>query len=396
MTICFVCYSLFPSRRRGGVQQYILRLARALRAAGEHEVHIVTDEGGAADDAGTLPGCIHRVPARWFPLVGRWLPGLGESLCLARAVRQLDRKHGFDVIEFTNWDAPGLAYNFHKRKPTVTRIVTSLHETVVLDSIRIGLRERFQLWSERTAVRTSTRLVTHTRNHRATAARQLGVNEQSITVIPLGLEMPSHMAEPAPPGDDTIRLLYVGRLENRKGTIDLLRALPRVIDQFAGFHLTMVGVDRTHAPGGRTFKAYVEAECAPEVRQRITFTGPVPDDELDRCYRECDLLVAPSLYESFGLIYIEAMRYGKPVIGCRVGGVPEVVRDGETGLLVEPSSPDELAAAMLTLLRDRDLRLRMGAQAYAWTKANFSIELMATRMLELYRDCVARQDDAGY
>ncbi|MGE5706928.1 MAG: glycosyltransferase, partial [Bacteroidota bacterium] len=79
-----------------------------------------------------------------------------------------------------------------------------------------------------------------------------------------------------------------------------------------------------------------------------------------------DLLVAPSPFEPFGMIYLEGMASGKPVIGCRSGGVPEVVRHGTTGLLVPPSDPGSLAEAMSRLLSNRDLRLDIGTP---WTRS---------------------------
>jgi glycosyltransferase involved in cell wall biosynthesis len=83
----------------------------------------------------------------------------------------------------------------------------------------------------------------------------------------------------------------------------------------------------------------------------VRFLGEVPEDKLNALYQSCDLFVAPSLYESFGLIYLEAMNFAKPVIGCRAGGVPEVVNDGVTGRLVDPNSPKQLAEAIVALLR---------------------------------------------
>src|SRR5262249_24343982 len=86
---------------------------------------------------------------------------------------------------------------------------------------------------------------------------------------------------------------------------------------------------------------------------------------LDSFYRDCTVFTAPSRYESFGLIYLEAMRWGKPVVACCAGGVPEVVRDGETGLLVPPGDAAALEAALSRLLADADLRTKMGSGARA-------------------------------
>lgn len=79
-----------------------------------------------------------------------------------------------------------------------------------------------------------------------------------------------------------------------------------------------------------------------KLMNHLHFLGHVETEMLERYYRCCDLFVAPSLYESFGFIYIEAMSFAKPVIGCSVGGVPEVIRDGVNGKLVPPEDPAAL------------------------------------------------------
>ena len=86
----------------------------------------------------------------------------------------------------------------------------------------------------------------------------------------------------------------------------------------------------------------------------------IGDDEVTRYLQTADLFVAPSLYESFGLIFLEAMRWGTPVVGTRVGGIPEIVCDGESGVLVSPGNHYRLASAISELLLDEQRRLTLG------------------------------------
>ena len=389
MRIGLVCYGLFPENQRGGIQYFVLRLARALSEIGKHEVHIITNAPRNAAPP-NAERHVHLLPVRWLPVVGRWLPGLGESVCMAIGISNLNRRYHFDVFEFWNWEFPGLVYSAVSCAPIVTRIATCFAETMKIDGLHNGIQERFQCWAERAAVRRSTRLVTHTNAHRVTVAHTFGVCEDSIRLVPLGIDVSAAPEEESRNEEGgAIQLLYVGRMEHRKGTIDLLRALPLVYKKMSDFRLTLVGSDRPHAPGNRTFAEYADAELPPAIRRRVTFEGVVDDDRLDRYYRECDFLVAPSLYESFGLIYLEAMRYGKPVIGCRVGGIPEVVCDKKTGLLVPPSCPEDLADAMLMLMQDSSLRCEMGKNAYAWVRDHFSMEAVVAKSEALYEDAMA-------
>ena len=111
----------------------------------------------------------------------------------------------------------------------------------------------------------------------------------------------------------------------------------------------------------------------------MRFHGEVSQAELSRLYDSCDLFVAPSLYESFGLIYLEAMAWGKPVIACNSGGVGEVVIHGETGILVPPADSAALAGAILRILSDNDLARRLGDSGRQRYLESFTSSAMAER-----------------
>ncbi len=106
--------------------------------------------------------------------------------------------------------------------------------------------------------------------------------------------------------------------------------------------------------------------------------------------QSADLFVAPSIYESFGLIFLEAMRWGTPVIGTTAGGIPEIVQDGESGLLVPPDDPARLAATIVGALRDEPLRRRLGEAGRRRVESCFTVEQMARRDAAIYEEVVDR------
>ncbi|MGB6420540.1 MAG: glycosyltransferase family 4 protein, partial [Anaerolineales bacterium] len=120
----------------------------------------------------------------------------------------------------------------------------------------------------------------------------------------------------------------------------------------------------------------------------VEFLGEVSDEVLQNLYQACDLFVAPSLYESFGLIYLEAMNYAKPVIGCKAGGIPEVVDHGETGLLVEPGSSPALAEAILSLLKSPVKLREMGLAGRSQILERFNYIQMARNFERVYRQVI--------
>src|SRR5262249_54313249 len=141
----------------------------------------------------------------------------------------------------------------------------------------------------------------------------------------------------------------------------LLDALPEVLGRFPEWHCDLVGDDARPDTSGLPLKTqFLQQHAGAPWLSRVRFHGTVPDEALAHFYESCDVFVAPSLFESFGLIYVEAMRYGKPVVGCRAGGIPEVVEDEVDGLLVEPGSIPTLASALARLMDDPALRERIG------------------------------------
>jgi len=118
---------------------------------------------------------------------------------------------------------------------------------------------------------------------------------------------------------------------------------------------------------------------------QVDFLGFVDEDRLAEQYKSCDVFVAPSRYESFGLIFLEAMNFAKPVIGCRAGGPEDIIVDGETGLLVPPQDPRALADAILALVISLEKRDEMGRAGRRRLLDRYSHIAMAEEFVAVYR-----------
>jgi glycosyltransferase involved in cell wall biosynthesis len=186
-------------------------------------------------------------------------------------------------------------------------------------------------------------------------------------------------------------VLFVGRLTPHKGVDRLIRALP------AGAHLICVGTGgHDPRPPESGYPALLRRLAA---GRPVTFAGEVPDDELPRLYRRARVLVLPSVHhtcygrevaisELLGLSVLEAMASGTPVVCSRLGGLTEVVRDGETGFLVTPGDVDELHDRLATLLRNPGLAARIGRAARDLALQDFTWRACAARCLTAYDDLV--------
>lgn len=177
-----------------------------------------------------------------------------------------------------------------------------------------------------------------------------------------------------------VRFLFVGRYAYYKGCDVLLEAFTQVKNA----ELVMAG------SGGREEELKQKAESL-GIAERTVFTGRVSEEELCRHYASCDVFVLPSTArsEAFGLVQIEAMAFGKPVINTNLpSGVPYVSIHKETGLTVEPGNVLKLAKAMQWMADHEEERLLMGKKARERMKAEYRLESMTARTLELYRDIV--------
>jgi glycosyltransferase involved in cell wall biosynthesis len=185
---------------------------------------------------------------------------------------------------------------------------------------------------------------------------------------------------------DEVRLLFVGRLEPRKGVDTLLDSVPALLAEFPALRVSIVGDDRIPAPGGGTYRQRFEAShAASSWADRVEFTGSVDDEELARRYRGCDLFVAPSRYESFGLVLIEAMMRSKPVVACAAGGMREIVEEGGSGFLVPPGDSDALRARVAQLISSTELRARLGRRGREIYEERYTAARMVRDVTAYYR-----------
>jgi glycosyltransferase involved in cell wall biosynthesis len=177
-------------------------------------------------------------------------------------------------------------------------------------------------------------------------------------------------------------ILYVGRFDPRKGIETLVKACAQVPQPF---QLYLVGGSR---PGERDsqeqqrIKTLVKSLGLAPV---TIFTGQVSQQELPAYYAAADVCAIPSYYEPFGLVAIEAMAAGTPVIASEVGGLRHTVVDGETGLLVPPRNPKVLAVAIEQLLSQPKCRQAYGKKAQKWVQSRFSCSAVAKQIHELYQ-----------
>ena len=389
----------------GGVAVWTKALAQALAGDG-HEVTVLAraKEGDArvqfeaADEAGVW---VHRVADRPVAPLRRdgLLVGLPESVArpceaLAQEVGRILPRRRFDLVMGPLWDlepagllgrgACPVAVSLHTAlaqmspfKPEWTPDYRRTHvNRVIAGERRLLARAPHVLANSAAAVRD------------IAAALDLPDLPGRAALIPHGLPDLARGVRPAPraPG---VEILFVGRLEPRKGVDVLLAAIPQVLAAAPAAWLTIVGEDVSPAGDPSWREAFFRLHAGAPWRRRVRFEGALSRADLLARYAACDMVVVPSRYESFGLTALEAMVFAKPCVASGAGGLTEVVVQGETGLLVPPGDADALAAASLRLVGDVDLRRALGTAGRRRYETVFTATAMAHAAEAWFREIIA-------
>jgi glycosyltransferase involved in cell wall biosynthesis len=360
----------------GGVERHVRTLADGLAARG-HCVSIVTSDllqvGGErlanaeAVDAGFVSRCRSYTAA--LPGLHRYplLPAVVPTLLASAA--DIWHAHAF-------WFWPGDAMLLMSRYRSRRLIASPYFYTRAHPAWRAYLRIVGSLLARADVV---TVLSAHERE----LLRRSGVEPRRVEVVRPGLDLQEIDATPAPSSDKWQLdgrpvLLFVGRLSQEKGIDTLLHAAPDILRRVPESVFVLAGPDfgeRAH------LAAYVRTYGLDE---QVVFAGELSRQELLGLYKRASVLVLPTRYEAFGIVLIEAMACGIPVLASRVAAVPEVVDDGETGMLFTVDDARDLAVGATALLRDDGLRRQMGAHGRALVEREFTLNRQLTRLEDIY------------
>ncbi len=359
----------------GGMQTHTAALTRALDARGLHQTVITARLGG--------PAGVHRVGRQTTVVrVGLPIARLRQGWALGAARAAL--RHGsVDLVHAHQGEDLALlplAAGIARRAgcPLVVTLHCSLRHSVPRLGRRLTALNLLGGAVEESALRSASAVIALTR----TTAARLG-GPYRTAVIPSGVECSLFRdAAPSPLLASVPRpiVLYVGRLAQQKDVPTLVRAFGRMRSEAS---LVLVG-DGPDRPAVDTALDALPAE----IRARVHRFGFQPHAAIPGLLAAADLVALPSVYEEMGSVLAEALHSGAPVVASRVGGIPDVVRDGETGILVPPGQPDRWAGAIDGLLAAPAIRARMqvacrrAAQEYQWDE-------LAGRVLDVYREAVA-------
>lgn len=178
-------------------------------------------------------------------------------------------------------------------------------------------------------------------------------------------------------------LLFLSNLLESKGVLVLLDALKILSDKGYSFVCDFVGGETAEIDAAR-FKQEVEQR---ELDRLVVYNGKKYGEEKKQYFEQADLFVFPTYYETFGLVNLEAMEYKLPVISTNEGGIPDVVKDGKTGLICEKKNATSLAHCIEQLFTDKELRLKMGEEGYKAFKQHFTLQAFESTFAKCVNEC---------
>ncbi len=309
-----------------------------------------------------------------FHTFDRWLYNAGVAAAPPRAA---DLVVGYDLDGF-------LWARRRGRRPFVVML-----KGIIADELRnerglvralLGVQAR---WERRNTARADAVLVP-SRYSASVAAEVYGVPASRIGVVPEAIELTAWRTRLAaaprrPRAGPTV--LAVGRTYARKRLPDLLHAAARLKPAVPGLRVRVVGK-------GPEWEALVRLHAELALGDTVALLGDVTWNQLAEEYVNADCFCLPPVHEGFGVVFLDALAAGLPVVACRAAAVPEVVRDGETGVLVPPRDPPALADALAGLLRSPE-RARALGEAARSRVSDYGVERVAQRFLDTVRSyCV--------
>ena len=359
-----------PEKPIGGVQVHIDRLAHHLSQMDDIELHLITF-GSKRKETGKGNTKIH-VLKRRLPW-SFYLPF--EVLILKREILRINP----DIVHAHDTYLPySTAAAMHSKKyPTLltvhdiaaekikfvdgyrflTRLITIPHEKHVLSKIQ--------------NVIVCSQFNKDIINNMASS---------KVYVIPNGVNPPNIQNIQSRSFSTKNSIFYVGMLLKSKGVDILISAIPIIKKSIPDVCLNIAGAGKEETNLKNLVKEL-------NIEENVKFLGFITEEEKYSYYKSIDIFVLPSLFEPFGLVLLEAMSCGKPVVASNVGGVPYIAEDGKTGLLFESENVKDLAEKVIMLLRDEELREKMGKAGRERAK-EFTWEKVAERTVEVYKEII--------
>ncbi len=380
----------FPPRIVGGISRHVAELYPEIVRLG-HEVHLITIAVPQQPAQEVVDGIhLYRVPVPENDNFFKWVDGMNESM--QSFAIQLAQTHQFDLIHAHDWLVATTAIALcHK---LAVPLVSTIHATEYGRNNGIHTDEQRHIHCQEIALtQASHRVIVCSQYMRGEVQRALGCPEDKTRVIFNGIN-PARINLPTPVNLAEFRaqyatpeeaiVYYVGRITYEKGIYVLLNAAPKVLRALQDrVKFVLIGT-------GTPYTILLQRQAWDlGIYHKTHFTGFMSEADLYKFQLVANCAVFPSLYEPFGIVALESFAAGVPVVVSDTGGLPEVVRHRETGIVTRVNDPDSLAEGIIELLQNPDYAQQLAQKAKQDLVERFSWHRLAKQTLEVYTQAVA-------
>jgi glycosyltransferase involved in cell wall biosynthesis len=377
----------YPPRVVGGIARHCEGLAKAL-VKQKHDVHLFTLDFPGSPEYEEMDGIkVYRASTELgHPNFLTWV--LLFNHFLSKRMADVTKTVDFDVMHVHDWLAAfsGISFKHYMKKP----MVLTVHSTEVGRAQGLHSPDSFSIngiewWSTYEA----NRVIVCSQSMKDEICNHFNIPEEKVDVIPNAIDATKYQI---PVDRSAVRqrygvgwgeklILCVGRLVPQKGIEYFIRAIPAIARRYPEAKYIVVGEGWS--------RDILEAEArASGQAHKITFTGFASDKDVIELMTSADVLVVPSIYEPFGIVALEGMATGVPVVASQVGGLAEVIDHDRTGLFVYPRSPDSIAWGIDRILSDPDHAKWITENAKEKLHKAYSWEAVAMKTVEVYKKVV--------
>lgn len=400
LNICYLTNEYYPDIR-GGIGKFVYILARETAKFG-HQVHVITLTRDNIESVNFEENVwVHRIGVNKYPKSLLEYDTVNDNFNENRMntlyshyeeILKINKKCKVDIVQTPIWDSLGFYALFDSRFNLVVTLHTSM-KTIFEGVYHINEEVEFHIEVEEYLLNKSKFIVSNSKAIEKQYNQYYNdACEGKTFLIPHGLEdMRKFVKNNKKLSDnsDNIEILFVGRLEYRKGIDIIFECIPYICKKYNNVIFRFCGDNTINMPNSeKNYKDYFLSKYN-EFSERVIFEGYISDEEIIDRYSNCDIFIAPSRFESFGLIFLEAMIFSKPVIGTNIGGIPEVVENGVSGILIENENSEDLKNALIKLIENKDIRENMGKNGRRIYEEKFTAEIMANKFIDYYKNILS-------
>ena len=390
-----------PETVWGGCSIVNYNLAKALAIKG-HEVHVICQGVGREYDCKEEGVYVHRVgtDTRSYNVMAR----LKYMLASHQKLTKLYEENNIDIVQADYWSGEALICTLRKKSILIIKTQTGITEVISAKNFP-SLKNYIGLlglsWVAKLAAKSADRFISESKLDYLEVINHLHVDSEKVDIIYNGIDIsnyhpvelsmvPKYRSKFGLPIGNPI-VLSVGRIEKLKGSDILTESIPLILRKTPDVKFVFVGRDTETAPEGQSFKAWIEAKARKEgFQDNLIFKGFISPSELPKLYSACDLFVLSSRKESFGLVVVEAMACGMPIVSTSVGIVPELTKEKPMGIeTVSVENHIELANAILKMLMlTTEEKVKIARENREMVETKFSFDSWTDKIIDVYENAL--------